>query len=175
MKPILDPRDRDMEDVASSTHQRSLLSLAGSLFGEISLPKLIVVWILLLVVPALLAGVAPLPVAAWTIAVWPKTANVLTEIWPALLANSVTLSTACCAGAVLVWGIGDALMAQPRDLQDFAAPERGKRTWRVARLSDIHTVGERYGVLIESGRAGPRGNGRLRQTLARLDEIDIRL
>jgi len=60
MRPILDPRDGDIEDDASSTHQRSLLSLAGSLFSEISLPKLIVVWVLLLVVPALLLGVAPL-------------------------------------------------------------------------------------------------------------------
>ncbi len=32
-------------------------------------------------------------------------------------------------------------------------------------------VGERYGFRIESGRSGPRGNGRLRQALARLDEI----
>ena len=47
----------------------------------------------------------------------------------------------------------------------------GDRTWRVAHLSDIHTVGERYGFRIESGRSGPRGNERLRQTLARLDEI----
>ncbi|PPQ33891.1 metallophosphoesterase family protein [Rhodopila globiformis] len=280
MKPILDPRDGDLEDDASSTHQRSLLSLAGSLFSEISLPKLIVVWFVLLVVPALLLGAVPLLVTAWAILVWSKTANVLTEIWPALLlppllaigwfggrrllrlaetnfwslnalavqpiyilcreglrhlvegplpsglhpswraairaacaavagigvfllgagvvallwpatrwvsrfpdlgsvhgmlpvllANSVTLITAYCAGAALVWGVGDALMAQPRDLQDFAAAENDERTWRVAHLSDIHTVGERYGGRIESGRAGPRGNDRLRQTLARLDEI----
>ena len=45
------------------------------------------------------------------------------------------------------------------------------RTWRIAHLSDIHTVGERYGFRIESGRSGPRGNERLRQTLARLQEI----
>ena len=38
-------------------------------------------------------------------------------------------------------------------------------------MSDIHTVGERYGFRIESGRSGPRGNERLRQTLARLQEI----
>ena len=38
-------------------------------------------------------------------------------------------------------------------------------------MSDIHTVGERYGFRIESGRSGPRGNERLRETLARLHEI----
>jgi hypothetical protein len=41
----------------------------------------------------------------------------------------------------------------------------------VAHLSDIHTVGERFGFRVESGRAGPRGNERLQQLLARLDAI----
>jgi hypothetical protein len=31
MKPIIDPRDGDIEDDASSTKRRSLFSLAGSL------------------------------------------------------------------------------------------------------------------------------------------------
>ena len=62
-------------------------------------------------------------------------------------------------------------MAQARDLRSFDAPPRGGRTWRVAHLSDLHTVGERYGFRVESGRLGPRGNGRLHQVLARLDEI----
>ncbi len=280
MKPILDPRDGDIEDDASSTHQRSLLSLAGSLFAEISLPKLFAVWIVLLLVPALLLGAAPLVATAWAVAVWDKTANVFTEIWPALLlpplaaigwfggrrtlrlaessfwslnalavqpvyvifreglrhlaelllpsamrpswrsavralsaavsglavfvlgclvvallwpatqwigsiaglasvhlmvpvllANSLTLIAAYCAVAALVWGVGDALMAQPRDLAGFAPEAPGDRVWRVAHLSDLHTVGERYGFRIESGRAGPRGNDRFQQTLARLDAI----
>ncbi len=62
-------------------------------------------------------------------------------------------------------------MAQPRDLRTYAVSSGGGRTWRIAHLSDIHTVGERYGFRIESGRSGPRGNERLRQTLARLEEI----
>ena len=41
MTPLLDPRNGDVEDDASSTKQRSLLSLAGSLLAEISLPKLL--------------------------------------------------------------------------------------------------------------------------------------
>jgi hypothetical protein len=280
MQPILDPRDGDIEDDASSTHQRSLLSLAGSLFAEISLPKLFAVWIVLLLVPALLLGAAPLLATAWAVAVRDKTANLLTGIgpalllppltaigwfggrhalrlaessfwslnalavqpiyvifreglrhlaesllpsgmrpsrraavralsaavsgigvfvlgcaaavllWPAtrwvgsaaglasvhlmipvLLANSLTLIAAYCAVAALVWGVGDALMAQPRDLAGFAPEAPGDRVWRVAHLSDIHVVGERYGFRIESGRAGPRGNDRFRQTLARLDAI----
>ena len=41
MKPIVDPRHGDVEDDASSTKTNSLLSMAGSLLGEISLAKLI--------------------------------------------------------------------------------------------------------------------------------------
>jgi hypothetical protein len=48
MKPIIDPRDGDIEDDASSTKRRSLFSLAGSLLVEISLPKLAVAWTLLI-------------------------------------------------------------------------------------------------------------------------------
>ena len=38
MKPILDPRNGDIEDDAASTKRRSLLSLIGNLLAEISLP-----------------------------------------------------------------------------------------------------------------------------------------
>jgi hypothetical protein len=37
MKPMVDPRRGDAADDASSTKQRSLLSLAGTLLAEISL------------------------------------------------------------------------------------------------------------------------------------------
>ena len=39
MNPVIDPRGGDVEDDASSTKRRSLLSLAGSLLAEISLPE----------------------------------------------------------------------------------------------------------------------------------------
>ena len=51
MNPFIDPRGGDVEDDASSTKRRSLLSLAGSLLAEISFPKLILSWIMLFVVP----------------------------------------------------------------------------------------------------------------------------
>nr|WP_286198802.1 metallophosphoesterase [Mesorhizobium sp. BR1-1-16] len=63
-------------------------------------------------------------------------------------------------------------MDQPRDLAGFAPRIPGSRTWRVAHLSDIHIVGERYGFRIESGRSGPSGNGRLAGLLAALDVFD---
>ena len=60
MKPIIDPRDGDIEDDASSTKRRSLFSLAGSLLVEISLPKLAVAWTLLIGLPGIILGIAPL-------------------------------------------------------------------------------------------------------------------
>ena len=65
MKPIVDPRQGDVEDDASSTKANSLLSMAGSLLGEISLAKLIVAWLILFIVPAVVLGLAPLIVSAW--------------------------------------------------------------------------------------------------------------
>lgn len=65
MTLLLDPRQGDVEDDTSSTKGRSLLSLAGTLLVEISLPKLIAAWLLLVALPCLLLGLAPLVVSAW--------------------------------------------------------------------------------------------------------------
>ena len=89
-----------------------------------------------------------------------------------VLANCVVLVAAYLAAATLVWTIADATMAQPRDLDQFHVRPDGGRTWRIAHLSDIHVVGERYGYRIESGRSGPRGNERLRQALMQLEILD---
>ena len=89
-----------------------------------------------------------------------------------VLANCVVLVAAYLAAATLLWTIADATMAQPRDLDEFDARSGGGQTWRIAHLSDIHVVGERYGFRIESGRSGPRGNERLRQALKQLEVLD---
>lgn len=86
--------------------------------------------------------------------------------------NSVMLVSAYLAIASLVWGIADATMDQPFDLATFDTAPSGSRRWRIAHLSDIHVVGERYGFRIESGRSGPRGNERLMQVMARIAAID---
>ena len=280
MNPVIDPRDGDVEDDASSTKRRSLLSLAGSLLAEISLPKLILSWTMLFVVPALLLGLAPLVASAWVSVVSRKITSPLLGIWPALLlvialaiglfgvrslfrmaessfwslnslaveptyvacreglrhlvekllqsrlnesqlatlraatagaagiiifavasavltlcwpssrwlgnftdlasphdlvsvalANSIVLVAAYLAVAALVWAFADATMPQPRDFGEFPASSHADHTWRIAHLSDIHVVGERYGFRIESGRAGPRGNERLNRLLTLLDFI----
>ena len=85
------------------------------------------------------------------------------------LANAIVIMSAYLAAASLVWGFADASMDQPLDLEGFDAAPSGGRIWRVAHLSDIHIVGERYGFRIESGRGGPRGNERVKRVMARLE------
>ena len=280
MKPVIDPRGGDIEDDASSTKRRSLLSLAGSLLAEISLPKLALSWTILFVVPGLLLGLTPLVASAWVSMVSRKITSPLLGIWPVLLlmialaaglfgarslfrmaensfwslnslviepiyvacrealrhlterllqsrleefqlatlraataaaagiiifgfalaaltafwprsrwlgafadlasphdlasvalSNSIVLVAAYLAVAALVWAFADATMPKLRDFGAFPLTSDAARTWRIAHLSDIHVVGERYGFRIESGRAGPRGNERLTRLLTLLDGI----
>ena len=276
---LIDPRHGDIEDDAASPGQRSLLAIAGSLLVEISLPKLLFAWTVLLLLPAVLLGLAPLLASAWfsklsdrlaalteigtalaliaiialgwigwrplfriaetsfwslnalavqpgyafarealrhlTERIWGRnltlagrarlrsansigaaivlsTCAVLIAIaaWPAsrwtggwndlvllhrlavpTLANAVVLVSAYLAVASLMWGFADASMQQPVDLAAFDTASSRGRNWRVAHLSDLHVIGEQYGFRIESGRAGPRGNGRLDRVLAHLAAI----
>jgi predicted MPP superfamily phosphohydrolase len=278
--PLIDPRDGDVETDASSPERRSLLALTGNLLAEVSLPKMAVALLLLVVLPAMLLGLAPLIATIWvrtlssapsvyglgvafTVAllalawyggrpllriversfwslnamaiqpgyaawregflhlsarlvsqdasetkrahiragasalsglvicalslvvirlVWPAThwvgtlADLRTPHWLALtaLANAVAVGAAYLAIAALVWGIADATMPQPRELIEFQSKRQLVRSWRVAHLSDIHVVGERYGFRLGSGRAGPRGNDALVAALERLDELHRR-
>jgi 3',5'-cyclic AMP phosphodiesterase CpdA len=87
------------------------------------------------------------------------------------IANAIILMSGYLAITSLVWGFADASMDQPFDLTSFDVVPSAGRSWRVAHLSDVHVVGERYGFRIESGRGGPRGNERLHRVLARLADI----
>src|SRR5262249_46576291 len=87
------------------------------------------------------------------------------------LANAALLVSGYLAIASLAWGFADASMDQPFDFAAFDAAPSDGRKWRVAHLSDLHVVGERYGFRIESGRGGPRGNERIERIMARLAEI----
>jgi 3',5'-cyclic AMP phosphodiesterase CpdA len=280
MTPIMDPRQGDLEDDASSTKHRSILSLAGTLLVEISLPRLVIAWVLLLIIPGLLLGAAPIGAWIWFSAareqinyvalefgslvllaivvgvgwygwrplfrvaerafwslnslivqpiystfretlrhlaeqwlpagasaarsarlraasaavsgtiisglavliilwVWPNTylfygipdVGSVQHLMIIVLSNSVALISGYLAVAAAVWTIADVTMSQPRDLPAFHPRPHQGRTWRVAHLSDIHVVGERYGFRIESGRSGPQGNERWKQVLARLSDI----
>jgi hypothetical protein len=82
--PIINPRLGDVEDDRSSTKRRSMLSLAGNLLAEISLPKLVVAWTLLIGLPGLVLGASPLIVSVWITRVSSKLSAVL-SVWSALL------------------------------------------------------------------------------------------
>lgn len=51
-------------------------------------------------------------------------------------------------------------------------PNTDSSTLRVAHLSDLHLVGERYGYRMETGIHGPRGNRRFRNALRKLAALD---
>jgi len=85
VSPVIDPRRGDIEDDASSTKRRSMLSLAGSLLVEISLPKVIAAWTLLLVVPGLLLGLTPIVVTSWLSTVSDKITSLVIGLWSVLL------------------------------------------------------------------------------------------
>ena len=86
---LIDPRHGDIEDDASSTKRRSMLSLFGSLMVEISLPKLIIAWIMLLVVPGLLLGLAPIVFVEWLTIVTDKLASLVIGLWSLLILGSL--------------------------------------------------------------------------------------
>jgi 3',5'-cyclic AMP phosphodiesterase CpdA len=90
------------------------------------------------------------------------------------LANAAAIALAYLAVAALWWGIADTTMPQPRELATFCSPDDLVRSWRVAHLSDVHVVGERFGFRLGSGRAGPRGNENFLEALRRLDDLHRR-
>jgi 3',5'-cyclic AMP phosphodiesterase CpdA len=63
------------------------------------------------------------------------------------------------------------LTAPVLDWAPRALPEAMRR-FRVAHLSDLHTVGERYGYRMEAGTAGPRGNRCIRTAWRKLAILD---
>jgi Calcineurin-like phosphoesterase len=93
------------------------------------------------------------------------------ELITVALANSTVLIAAYLAAAAVIWAWADATMAQPRDVAELPVLRHELRKWRVAHLSDVHFVGERYGFRVESGRMGPRGNERFNRLLNLMDTI----
>ncbi|MDL2405886.1 metallophosphoesterase [Rhizobium calliandrae] len=85
MTTLIDPKMGDVEADASSTKRRSLLSLTGSLLAEISLPKLILVWFLLVALPALVLGLVPLVGTAWLAQFSRSLASSYRGIWPFII------------------------------------------------------------------------------------------
>lgn len=119
------------------------------------------------------AGGIAVAVFAWRYSIWATTIpDIMTiRMAPALVANGAVLVAAYVAAAALFWGVADATLPSPLDLAGFRTATESGRRWRIAHLSDVHTVGGPYGFRIECGRAGPRGNVRFEEVLSRLDAI----
>lgn len=274
---LIDPRLGDAEDDVASIKSRSLVAISGRLLAEISLPKLIAAWIMLIGLPAILLGLAPLVILGWAATISGQLASALAGFWSLLvliglitlawiggkpvwrvteqsfwslnalavqpvytlfreglrhiiskiapnlepsrrshlyaiaaigsgilisslslwfvilawpasrwigeagdvltphlfiipaLANAVVIIGCYVMCAAFAWALADGTLGRPADLMAFADVPSKARTWRVAHLSDLHTVGERYGFRIESGRTGPQGNERIRRVFDRLD------
>jgi 3',5'-cyclic AMP phosphodiesterase CpdA len=132
---------------------------------------------------AVVAGVLICALSVWVISlVWPSTRwtgeladlrNPYRLVWPAL-ANATAIVAGYLAVAALVWGVADATLPHSQELTAFRPRADFVRSWRVAHLSDIHLVGERFGFRLGSGRAGPRGNHNFIEALRRLDEVHRR-
>ncbi len=148
--------------------ERSLGGRTGPELARMRAASCAAAGVLLFVVAALVASVA------WPMPQWIGTASDLLaphRLIVPTIANTIVVMSAYLAVAALVWGIADAAADQPLELPAPGAPPPGAHVFRVAHLSDVHVVGERYGMRIESGRAGARSNARLRRALARLSEI----
>jgi hypothetical protein len=86
------------------------------------------------------------------------------------LANGVWAIAVYLMIAAPSWSIAEAVAGTPED--GIARADTGAPTWRIAHLSDIHMVGERFGFRLESGRDGPRGNARVDRLLTMLEAED---
>lgn len=95
--------------------------------------------------------------------------------WVVLLAalrNAVVILGLSTAMESLYWVWRE--LAARGSVEDWEPMPSGQETSfaRVAHLSDLHVVGERYGCRMESGSPGPRGNGRVRSVAQQLLAID---
>ena len=114
---------------------------------------------------------------AWSVGVLadPGFADVIMQPWAvarAGLSNAAVLLGLSTAAASLYW-LGREI-AWLRPLRDWSSsPIPGDApVVRIAHLSDLHIVGERYGYRMECGTHGPRGNGSIRHAFRRLRAID---
>jgi Calcineurin-like phosphoesterase len=92
------------------------------------------------------------------------------------------LATAALGNAVVILGLSTAIeslywiwreLSLKGAVVDWAPgpPTPDASVVRVAHLSDLHIVGERYGYRMEAGTSGPRGNRPIRSALRKLGAI----
>jgi len=84
VRHLIDPRKGDVEDDAASPRDRSLLIMAGAMLVEINFLKLALAIILMIIVPAIVLGLAPLVVTGWYAQVSRGFTTLTTGLVPAL-------------------------------------------------------------------------------------------
>jgi len=95
------------------------------------------------------------------------------RVWAVILAalgNAAVILGFSTAVESLYWLWRELTLKDP--VVDWVPPPSGPalRSLRVAHLSDLHIVGERYGYRMESGTHGPRGNHCIRNAIRKLSE-----
>jgi 3',5'-cyclic AMP phosphodiesterase CpdA len=89
----------------------------------------------------------------------------------AALVNAAVVLGLSTAAESLYWLWRELALSSP--VLDWAPSSSRAESpaYRVAHLSDLHLVGERYGYRMEAGTHGPRGNRRIRRVLGKLAAI----
>jgi 3',5'-cyclic AMP phosphodiesterase CpdA len=86
--------------------------------------------------------------------------------------NAVFILAVSTVAASLFWFWQEITSELPvRDWTPDPAATTAAPAIRVAHLSDLHFVGERYGCRMETGTSGPLGNDRIRRALEALEAI----
>ena len=116
-----------------------------------------------------LASVAPFSTVVRLDSLGPTSLAVLTS---AALGNALIVLGLSTAIASVYWFSREISSATPVLNWAPNPPVPGAHTLRIAHLSDLHCVGERYGYRMESGTGGPCGNDRVTQAFRQLDAID---
>jgi 3',5'-cyclic AMP phosphodiesterase CpdA len=115
-----------------------------------------------------LASVAPFSTVVRLDSLGPVSLAALTS---AALGNALIVLGLSTAIASVYWFSREISSATP--VLDWAPnpPVPGARTLRIAHVSDLHLVGERYGYRMESGTSGPCGNDRATRAFCQLETI----
>ncbi len=98
---LIDPRKGDVEDDAASPRDRSLLIMAGAMLVEINFLKLALAIVLMIIVPAMLLGVAPLVATGWYIQVSRGFTTLTTGLLPAVATLGIVAFAAWFGGRPL--------------------------------------------------------------------------
>lgn len=89
----------------------------------------------------------------------------------AALVNATIVFGFSTTVASLIWLAQEVTLSDP--VVDWAPQPTNKKspTVRIAHLSDLHVVGERYGYRMEAGTLGPRGNECIARALRQLEAL----